>query len=169
MTKKINDIMKKYEDVASYDNVVKAIELIDDFMCEHKDKLDMLEYDSLMDKIEDTLYPFLTEEKAIHYVNKIVNSDGTKGPHFSMEQVSGSLMSKHIEKDTDVYSFYDLYTQINLVYSDLGPILNFDNDKIIAVALAYLKDHDFPGMGKISYTKWYCESMEKLEQESQHD
>lgn len=165
MKKSLCEIIKENEDNINFENVCKMLKHVDHFIYKNKNILKEEDYDVLINNIENELQPFLNEEKAKYYVSQIINNDGTKGPHFTMEQVSGTLMTKHIETETENYNFYDLYVQINLIYSDLGPILNFDTDKIIASALAYLNDKDFPGKGEISYTKWYCEAKEELKDE----
>lgn len=165
MTKTLCEIITKYEDNASLETIRRSFKHMDEFLHEHKHVIKEEDYHKLMEKMEDIFCPYLTEEKAMYYTSKIVNSDGTKGPHFTVEQVSNTLAAKHIDKETKMYSFYDIYTQINLVYSDLGAILNYDTEKIISASLAYLNDMDFPGKGMISYTKWYCEAKEELSEE----
>lgn len=165
MTKSLCELIKKYEDDVNFDGISFSFRQIDEFIYKHKEVIKMEEYEELIEVIEENLCPFLTKEKAEYYVKKVVNSDGTIGPHYTMEQVLNTLENKHIAKETENYNFYDLYTQVILVYSDLGPIVDFDVDKMISISLAYLNDKDFPGRGKMSYTKWYCEAKEKLSEE----
>lgn len=167
--KKLVEIIKEHEKYVNYDNVHDSFKKIDDFMLKHKEVIDMKEYEELYIDIEEDMCPFLTKEKAEYYTSHIINTDKTKGPHFTMEQISNALVAKHIEKETENYGFYDLYTQINLIYSDLGPVLSFDSDKIISASLAYLNDIDFPAKGMISYTKWYCKCKEELWRENEEE
>ena len=81
----------------------------------------------------------MTAEK---WVRSMQNEDGSKGPHWSMEQVRHLMEQKNI--DCDPWEFYAI---LNSIYSDYGKVLKKYGvgdriDFYIDLAKAWLEDKD---------------------------
>lgn len=76
-------------------------------------------------------------DKAVEYFE---NPDGTKGAHWSIEDIEKSTSIDFEKKD---YTLLDFCYAANMKYSDIGDIVTTEN--ILKVAKRYLEDADFPG------------------------
>lgn len=90
---------------------------------------------------EEDVMPFsqMTAEK---WVRSMEGEDGSKGPHWSIDQVKTLMAQKGIDCD-----FWEFYTTINAMYSDYGATLKKHGvgDKIelyIDLAKDFIKDKD---------------------------
>lgn len=61
--------------------------------------------------------PHFNEEHARKAVMKMENEDGTRGPHWSIEETT-TLASQYGISLTGKYNRYDWYVALNMVYSD---------------------------------------------------
>lgn len=89
-------------------------------------------------------YAPLTKQMAIEWAEKMENVDGTKGPHWTMEQVKQVMAQKNIECPVDAF-----FLAINAMYSDYSRIakeLGVNTlDFYVKMAKAFLDDPDGPG------------------------
>lgn len=92
-------------------------------------------------KIEDILlYPPFTEQEARAVVAGFVNKDGTRGAHWSIEQVREVAKNKPELKEFDCYDFF---IALNMMYSDYYQA-KFNTEDYICMAVDFLKDEDAP-------------------------
>lgn len=81
----------------------------------------------------------LTEEQLVHWVDNMVNEDGTNGGHFTLEQAEKAMHK--IGADCDPYEFW---AGINAIYSDIGAELKrfgvTNIDSYAAIAYEYWFD-----------------------------
>lgn len=83
----------------------------------------------------------LTREMAEEWVNNMRNEDGTKGAHWSMEQVKQVMAQKGID-----YNPVEMWAILNALYSDYSSVLKKWNmaklDFFVDLACAWLNDTD---------------------------
>lgn len=81
------------------------------------------------------------------------NEDGTKGPHWSMEQVKQVMAQKGIKTDP-----IEFYLTLNMIYSDYCSVakkMNVNNiDFYIGMAKAFLDDKDISGDKLMRYYRY---------------
>ena len=90
--------------------------------------------------------PHFNEEHARKAVMKMENEDGTRGPHWSIEETT-TLASQYGISLTGKYNRYDWYVALNMVYSDyyrvIMNITGSNNTKhYVEFAKAWLNDKD---------------------------
>lgn len=89
--------------------------------------------------------PPMTEKMAMEWTSRLVNEDGTKGPHWSMETIKRLMGQKKMSGNP-----VDLFLAMNLTYSDLckeferNGISNIDAYLDFATAF-WLNDEDIRG------------------------
>lgn len=82
-------------------------------------------------------------------VGAMENEDGTKGPHYSIDEVK-ELIEKH-DIQLNEYNIFDFAYSLNMVYSDFKGNIP-DNDKsYVDVAKAFLFDKDGPKGKAVKY------------------
>ena len=90
---------------------------------------------------EDRDYPKMDEATAMTWARSMRNEDGSKAPHWSMDQVKQVMSQKNV--DCDLPEFFAV---INSLYSDYDPILKKYNasniDLYVDMAKAWIKDKD---------------------------
>ena len=86
-------------------------------------------------------YPKMDERTAMEWVRSMHNQDGTKAPHWTMDQAKQLIKQKGI--DIDPAEFFAI---MNALYSDYDPILKKHNvsniEFYVDMAKAWLKDED---------------------------
>lgn len=92
--------------------------------------------------------PHFNEEHARKAVMKMENEDGTRGPHWSIEETT-TLASQYGISLTGKYNRYDWYVALNMVYSDyyrvIMNITGSNNTKhYVEFAKALLEKLDIP-------------------------
>ncbi len=94
---------------------------------------------------------YLTEAEASAIVGGFINSDGSKGAHWSMAQVSGAVEELGGAMECEpYYNKYALFVTMNMIYSDFGVTLDqFVEDSnmvevVYRLAVDKLKDADRP-------------------------
>lgn len=90
--------------------------------------------------------PHFNEEHARKAVMKMENEDGTRGPHWSLEETS-ALASQYGISLSGKFNRYDWFVALNMVYSDYYKVLlnitGSNNIKhYIEFAKAWLNDKD---------------------------
>ena len=88
----------------------------------------------------------LTDHDIEEWMKHIENSDGTRGAHFSKEEVK-QMAQKHGVKFDD-FSELDLYLATNMMYSDYCESLGTytkNPDAYVKMAVDFLEDDDFEG------------------------
>lgn len=78
------------------------------------------------------------------------NEDGTKGPHWSVEEAANYAKAKGLSLTR--FNEYDLAYAMNMVYSDYKGAIPDNTESYFRVARAFLEDKDAPE-GK-AYLYW---------------
>lgn len=114
--------------------------------------------------------PHFNEEHARKAVMKMENEDGTRGPHWSLEETS-ALASQYGISLSGKFNRYDWFVALNMVYSDYYKVLlnitGSNNIKhYIEFAKAWLNDKDIDE-GKMWYYYQYvmCDKIREAEME----
>lgn len=112
--------------------------------------------------------PHFNEEYARKAVMKMENEDGTRGPHWSLEETS-ALASQYGISLSGKFNRYDWFVALNMVYSDYYKVLlnitGSNNIKhYIEFAKAWLNDKDIDE-GKMWYYYQYvmCDKIREQE------
>lgn len=98
----------------------------------------------------------LTEHDGEEWMKHIENSDGTRGAHFSKEEVK-QMAQKHGIKFED-FSEFDLYLATNMMYSDYCDSLGAytkNPDAYVKMAVDFLEDEDFEGKPEEKLALYY--------------
>ena len=98
-------------------------------------------------EMEDKLYehvngPHFTERKYNCAVSKMVNEDGTTGPHWKIEDISAVAKQKDVSFNGD-FNLYDFAYVMNMMYSDYSNVVS-GHDMFVKMSLAFLNDKDAP-------------------------
>ena len=117
------------------------VELVDYLKCNDYEQYLCTEYE--INKIAHDGH--LGEEVAKCWVSKMENKDGTRGEHWTMEQVANVMKEKSIKYDVS-----DFYTVLNMVYSDYYNA-RFDTATYIDMAKDWLDDKDIGGCKLLKY------------------
>lgn len=157
----LKSIIEEHYNSCSVDDMWDVVEILDEFLCSVK-KIHPREVEDLLKDIEDEISPSLTEKEAKEYVAEMLNEDGTRGGHWTPDDVFQASKQKGIDFEEGHFNKWDLYYIVNMIYSDHYRTTKGDANLIFDMALETLNDKDFP-KGKKSYAKWYAEAKEKLE------
>lgn len=79
-------------------------------------------------------YPKLTKEDIMEWMDNLENADGTRGPHWSIEQVKQVMAQKHLN-----YPVLDVFAALNLTYSDLSKFFREHNLNSMDAYVEYAK------------------------------
>ena len=86
-------------------------------------------------------YPKMDEQTAMTWARNMRNEDGTKAPHWSMDQIRQVMSQKNV--DCELPEFFVI---MNALYADYDPILKKHNasniDLYVDMAKAWIKDKD---------------------------
>lgn len=114
--------------------------------------------------------PHFNEEHAMKAVSKMENEDGTRGPHWSLEETT-ALASQYGVTLGSKFNRYDWFVALNMVYSDyyrviLGLINTASTKPFVELAKAWLHDKDLDE-GKMWYYYIYvmCDKLRDAEME----
>lgn len=108
----------------------------------------------LFSELEECLYlkingphfnPFTYKEA----VEALENEDGSKGPHWSLDEIMSLIKPKGVKLDG--FNEYDLAYALNVTWSDYSSVISAE-DTVVRMALAFLSDKDAPE-GK-AYLYW---------------
>ena len=118
--------------------------------------------------------PHFNEEQARKAVNKMENEDGTRGPHWSIEETT-SLANQFGVSLNNRFNRYDWFVALNMIYSDYYKVLvNITNSNTpkhyVEFAKAWLNDKDIDE-GKMWYYYIYvmCDKIREEEMECYED
>ena len=118
--------------------------------------------------------PHFNEEQARKAVNKMENEDGTRGPHWSLEETT-SLANQFGINLNNKFNRYDWFVALNMIYSDYYKVLvNITNSNTpkhyVEFAKAWLNDKDIDE-GKMWYYYIYvmCDKIREEEMECYED
>lgn len=118
--------------------------------------------------------PHFNEEQARKAVNKMENEDGTRGPHWSLEETT-SLANQFGISLNNRFNRYDWFVALNMIYSDYYKVLvNITNSNTpkhyVEFAKAWLNDKDIDE-GKMWYYYIYvmCDKIREEEMECYED
>lgn len=114
--------------------------------------------------------PHFNEEKARKAVSKMENEDGTRGPHWSIEETT-SLANQHGIRLDEKFNKYDWFVALNMMYSDycrvLVNITGSNNTKnYVELAKAWMADKDIDeGKMWFYYVYVMCDVVREAEEE----
>ena len=117
------------------------VNIVDYLKCNDYDEYLCTEYE--INKIAHNGH--IGEDVAKCWVSKMQNKDGTKGEHWSIEQVANVIKEKGIK-----YELTDFYTVLNMMYSDYYNS-RFDTATYIDLAKDWLEDNDIEGCKLLKY------------------
>lgn len=117
------------------------VNMVDYLKCNDYDEYLCTEYE--INKIAHNGH--IGEDVAKCWVSKMQNKDGTKGEHWSMEQVANVIKEKGVK-----YELTDFYTVLNMMYSDYYNS-RFDTATYIDLAKDWLEDKDIEGCKLLKY------------------
>lgn len=92
--------------------------------------------------------PHFDENVAMEWTAMMENSDGTTGPHWTMEQLEPIMKAKKIDLDP-----IEFFAAVNMIYSDYGEIIkkrNLGMDFYVDMAKAFLNDKDAGAEDKLA-------------------
>lgn len=125
------------------------------------------------ERYEHMYGPHFNEEYALMAVKHMVNEDGTKGAHWSIEQTTQVAQQYGISLNTGKYNKYDWFVTMNMFYSDyyraVIAMTNSDNVKhYVDLSKAWLEDKDVDE-GKMWYYYKYviCDKFREVEDEDE--
>lgn len=109
--------------------------------------------------------PHFNEEHARKAVSKMENEDGTRGPHWSVEETT-ALASQYGINLGSRFNRYDWFVALNMVYSDYYKVIismtNSNSTKhFVELAKAWINDKDIDE-GKMWYYYIYVVLLDKL-------
>ena len=114
--------------------------------------------------------PHFNEEHARKAVSKMENEDGSRGPHWSIEETT-ALANQHGVNLGNRFNRYDWYVALNMIYSDYYKVIvgitNSNNTKhFVEFAKAWMNDKDIEE-GKMWYYYIYvmCKEIREAEME----
>lgn len=114
--------------------------------------------------------PHFNEEHARKAVSKMENEDGTRGPHWSVEETT-ALASQYGINLGSRFNCYDWFVALNMVYSDYYKVIismtNSNSTKhFVELAKAWINDKDIDE-GKMWYYYIYvmCDKIRQAEME----
>lgn len=114
--------------------------------------------------------PHFNEEHARKAVSKMENEDGTRGPHWSLEETT-ALASQYGISLGSRFNRYDWYVALNMVYSDYYKVImsitsSANTKAFVELAKAWLHDKDLDE-GKMWYYYIYvmCDKLRDAEME----
>lgn len=126
--------------------MVELKELMDAAICELKmvDKDAYMRFEYELQKLAHHCH--MSEELAKAWTSKMINRDGTTGPHWTYEQ------TEQVRKDKGLtYHPWDFYAALNMVYSDYySP--KFSIETYLDLTKDWLDDED---AGKAKILKYY--------------
>lgn len=115
--------------------------------------------------------PHFNEEHARKAVSKMENEDGTRGPHWSVEETT-TLASQYGINLGSRFNRYDWFVALNMVYSDYYKVIismtNSNSTKhFVELAKAWINDKDIDE-GKMWYYYIYvmCDKIRQAEGET---
>lgn len=99
------------------------------------------------EKYEHMYGPHFNEKYALMAVEHMVNEDGTKGAHWTIEQTSSVAQQYGVNLNTGKYNKYDWFVTMNMFYSDyykaIVSMTNSDNVRYyVDLSKAWLEDKD---------------------------
>lgn len=113
--------------------------------------------------------PHFNEEKARKAVSKMENEDGSRGPHWSLEEAT-ALANQHGVRLDEKFNKYDWCVALNMIYSDYYKVIvnmtNSNNTKhFVEFTKAWLQDKDIDE-GKMWYYYIYvmCDEIRSVEE-----
>lgn len=109
--------------------------------------------------------PHFNEEHARKAVSKMENEDGTRGPHWSIEETT-TLANQYGVSLGNRFNHYDWFVALNMVYSDYYKvIINITNSNstkhFVELAKAWINDKDIDE-GKMWYYYIYVKRKEAI-------
>lgn len=123
-----------------------------------------------MKAYEQEYGPHFNEEHARKAVSKMENEDGTRGPHWSIEETT-ALASQYGVNLNSKFNRYDWFVALNMIYSDYYKVIvnitNSNNPKhYVEFAKAWMNDKDIDE-GKMWYYYIYvmCDKIREEEME----
>lgn len=142
-------IVEKYSENASEKQMQELTELTNEYIEEPYNKNEFLE------DVEAIFSKHLSMRKAKEKISEMINDDGSRGEHWSPEQVSIVWKNAGHSTDTDKYTPAEVYYIMNMVYSDYYKMYKDNIASYLMHTYLFLNDKDFDDE-KVSKAKWYA-------------
>lgn len=112
-------------------------------------------YEQMECELYEHIYgPHFTSWKYDYAVSRFENQDGTKGPHWTVQQITDYAKQKGV---TFVhFNEYDLAYVLNMVYSDYFGVVPDTVESYFKLAKAFIEDKDAPEGKAFLYFKAMC-------------
>lgn len=81
-------------------------------------------------------------ELAVFAVSEMVNEDGTKGPHWTIEETNSVATNSSVYFDK--FNEYDWFYVMNMIYSDFFKVVGDNLSMYIMLAKGWIMDADAP-------------------------
>lgn len=143
------EIIKKYIDKLSNNQMEQLLVITNDYIEAPYSKEEFLE------NVENIFCKHLTEKQAKKYVSKMINDDGSKGEHWSIEEVKKVWLEKGYAEENDKYNFWEVYYTMNMVYSDYCRMYKDEMKMYLEHSYLFLMDKDYNNE-EMSKAKWYA-------------
>lgn len=112
-------------------------------------------YEDMECELYEHIYgPHFTKWKYDWAVSKLENQDGTRGPHWTVPQVTDYAKSRGVEFTR--FNEYDLAYVMNMVYSDYFGSVPDSTESYFKIAKAFIMDKDAPEGKAFLYYKAMC-------------
>lgn len=132
-------------------------------------------YKMKLERHEQKYGPHFNEECAEKAVKKMINEDGTKGAHWSIEDTTSIANQYGINIKGDKVNKYDWYVVLNMIYSDFyKAVISMTNSNhikyFVELAKAWINDKDIDA-GKMWYYFKYimCDAFREEDDDEYED
>lgn len=159
MTHTLKELLMEYAENNTKETMIELANTISNFIEDMRTKHE-IEVEALMNDIKTTVVPYLFEDEAREALKKLVNEDGTTGPHWSKSQTDDVARKYGIDLTTHKFNDWDFYTAMNLTYSDMYN-RDFQTEHYVSISKSFwLCDKDWCKDGKWlpGKLKWYVSS-----------
>ena len=99
--------------------------------------------------------PHFDEAMAVWAVSQMINEDGTKGAHWTIEDTSSVAASTAIVFDK--FNKWDWYYVLNMIYSDYYNVIGSDISLYVQFSKAWIADKDAPEGKAFKYFMAMCD------------
>lgn len=134
--KKFSDMLKE---AMESDNVEKEMEHLMDMFDDVYAKMIMTVGDNGMNRKNWHFTPQMLKTAT----KKMINEDGTKGAHWTIEETN-RLMKENNIPSNEKFNPYDFNYVMNMLYSDYSQLLGGDSSNYVKMAKFFINDKDAP-------------------------
>ena len=143
---------KLFEQLKHHPAPEKALDKLGKVFESHETNLMEKGYQTLKSKLCNDVYeaingPHFDEEHAREAVNNMENEDGSKGPHWTVEETTAIANQMGVNLKSDKCNKWDWYVAMNMIYSDYYKVISSitgrtDTKYFAEFAKAWINDKD---------------------------